>query len=68
MTQEAKNHYQTLKDNGELNDIFPRATGNWEEDKGRFIRLYDENIKFVLDYEKGVLDLDEDEDEFSSNF
>lgn len=67
MTKEAQNHYQLLKDRGELNEIFPKATGDWEKDKKSFNRLYEENIKFVLDYEKGVLDLDED-DEFIEDF
>lgn len=61
MTKEAKNHYLLLKENNELQDIFQKATGDWEVDKERFLRLYEENIKFVLDYENGNIDLDDDE-------
>lgn len=55
-------YYQSLKDNGDLDDVFPKNKGSWEEDKFRFTQYYNENIKFVDDFEKGKLDLDLDEE------
>ena len=56
MSKEAENHYLLLKENKELKEVFPKATGEWEKDKKPFTKLYIENIKFVLDFESGQLD------------
>lgn len=58
---EAKQYYEAIKDKGELNDILPNASGEWEIDKSRFIKHYNENIKLVNDFENGNLDLTIDE-------
>lgn len=59
MSKEAMEHYHSLKTSGELNQFFPRATGDWDVDKSQFLRLYEENIKFIKDFEEGKLDLDD---------
>lgn len=56
MSKEAQNHYQTLKESNELEQVFPKASGNWEKDKVKFTKLYNENIKFIQDFESGNLD------------
>ena len=61
MSKEAQRHYQLLKDKDELTEIFPKATGDWDIDRVPFTKLYIENIKFVLDFEKGEIDLEEDD-------
>lgn len=65
MSKEAQMYYQILKDNNELKQIFPKATDEWEKDKSKFSKFYDENIKFVLDFENGTLD--DTEDYFDDN-
>lgn len=52
MSKEAQNHYNLLKDSGELFELFDDATGEWEQDKKGFIKHYEENIKLVLEWEK----------------
>lgn len=71
MSKEAQEHYLILKENNELEEVFPNATGNWETDKTSFVKLYRENIKFVLDFEKngtmGIDPYDIEEDGFDDS-
>ena len=51
MNKEAQNHYNLLLDTGELLELFPKATKNWEEDKIFFIEYYNQNLKILEDFE-----------------
>lgn len=53
---EAKEHYKLLKENNELEELLITTTGEWEEDKQIFTKYYNENVKFIMDFEK---DMDE---------
>ena len=37
-----KNLYQFLKKKEELQQLLPRATGDWEQDKDKFIKIQQE--------------------------
>lgn len=60
MIEEAKRYYQVLIDNDELSEVFPKATGDWSIDEKKFCKFYEENIKFVLDFENGTLNEEEE--------
>ena len=51
MNKEAQNHYNLLLDTGELLELFPKATQNWEEDKQFFIEYYNQNLKILEEFE-----------------
>lgn len=54
MTKEVKKHYLLLKQENSLSEVMPNSTGEWEKDKKKFTKLYNETIKFVLDFERSV--------------
>ena len=65
-------YYQSLKDSGDLDEVFPKNKGSWEADKVLFTQYYNENIKFIEDFEKGSkidfdldLDIEEEDDDFN---
>ena len=39
MKDRFKELYSFLKSNGELSQVFPRATGDWDKDSERFIKF-----------------------------
>ncbi len=40
MHKEAKIQYDTFLEVGDLQMLFPRATGDWNQDKEEFIKIY----------------------------
>ena len=62
MSNEAREHYYNLKESGELKEFFPRATGDWDNDKSQFLKFYEENIKLIKDFETGNLSIDDIDD------
>lgn len=63
MSKEAKSHYLNLVKNKELKEVFPKSKGEWDKDKIPFTKLYNENIKFIIDFENGQLE-EVEENEF----
>lgn len=47
MKKEVKDIYNMLKDSGELLEMFPGLTGEWEKDKIVFTRMYNRN-KYLI--------------------
>lgn len=43
--------YETLKENGDLFNIFPDMTGEWEKDRKRFTKEYGRNEIMLGDIE-----------------
>lgn len=39
-TKELKLVYESLVDSGDLKEMFPSMTGNWEKDKTKFSKSY----------------------------
>ena len=68
MSSQAKQEYNKLKESGDLKLLFPKATGDWDLDKIQFTRLYEENLKFIDDFENNKLIIDdfdlEEDDEY----
>lgn len=58
---EAKAIYQAMADSGDLTELFPSLTGDWEADKIEFQRLHMANEQLMDDMDCGILDLDDDE-------
>ena len=50
MEKKAKDHYDMLKETNSLQELVPKATGNWKKDKSWFVRYYEENIHIVEEY------------------
>lgn len=57
--KEAKAIYKTLCDSGELELMFPHATGQWDLDKNEFVEVYDKNLEMLF----SDIDLDSEEEE-----
>lgn len=71
MSQQAKEHYEAIKERGELTDILPSATGDWEKDKSDYIPHYNENVKLVADFENGKMNIsidDIDNEDFDDEY
>lgn len=49
--------YEALLDSGDLREFIPKAKGNWEDDKKRFMVYY-------KDYKRIIEDLNVIEDEY----
>lgn len=49
-----KSQYNLLLETGELFELFPKFTGNWDEDKQSFHKLFLETDKMVSEYTKGT--------------
>jgi hypothetical protein len=58
MNKEAQKLYNLLLDTGELLELFPKATINWEEDKNFFIQYYNQNLKMLEEFEKNYEEVD----------
>lgn len=52
---EIKKFYENLLDLGELEEIYPKAIGNWKEDKKDFIKYYIETIELENEIEEDNL-------------
>jgi hypothetical protein len=53
---EIKAIYESLLDSGDLFTLFSNMKGEWELDKSRFKKLYDQNQKFI---DEDFIDLDD---------
>jgi len=53
----AKDEYNALLDNGELLEMYPELSGSWVKDKGKFTKIWEQNIE-------AIKNLDVDFDEF----
>lgn len=65
MEQICKSEYSYLKDTGQLKDIDKTFTGNWEEDKNKFITMYEQNQQALQNMPltlESLYDDDDDED------
>ena len=51
MNKEAQKLYNLLLSSGELLELFPKATENWEQDKQFFIEYYNQNLKILEEFE-----------------
>ena len=51
MQERAKEYYKMLKDNNDLEDVFPSATGEWDLDKESFTAYYEDTMNLVDDFE-----------------
>lgn len=56
MSKSAKESYLLLQKTNELTQVFPKATGDWETDREKFIIACNETIKFIHDFEQGDID------------
>ena len=45
--EEARAIYDTMLENGELGMMLPNAEGEWEKDKKKFIKIYNENLDLL---------------------
>lgn len=53
--KEAKALYYAMLDSGDLLELYPNLTGDWNEDEGQFLRDYELNNR-MMDGEDGVFD------------
>jgi len=60
---EAKAIYIMLRDSGELELMFPQATGDWFEDKVKFIEAYNKNLEMLY----ADLDISSEEDYYEDD-
>ncbi len=51
MKSKVLSYYLVLKSSGELSQLFPDLKQEWEEDEIYFTQYYNENIKFIDDFE-----------------
>jgi len=51
-SEEAKKQYESFRDSGDLNVLFPGMSGEWEKDKRRFTLLWEENQELIQRAEK----------------
>lgn len=49
--QQIKKEYDLLLESGDLEMLFPRASGIWETDKKQFVLIYEENQKLLNNFE-----------------
>ena len=52
--QEAQKQYQAFKDSGDLKVLFRGMSGDWEKDKSKFIRIYEENQRIMQEVTKDL--------------
>ena len=45
--QEVQKQYQAFKDSGDLKVLFRGMSGDWEKDKLKFTRIYEENQRIM---------------------
>jgi hypothetical protein len=46
-----KKEYDALKDAGDLELLFPGASGDWEKDKKQFTTIYQANQEMLKNYD-----------------
>ena len=39
--------YDSFKESGDLKMLFPSLSGNWEKDRPRFIKIWEENQRLL---------------------
>lgn len=44
---EIQRQYQAFKESGDLKVLFKGMSGDWEKDKVRFTRIYEENQRII---------------------
>lgn len=44
---EIQRQYQAFKDSGDLKALFKGMSGDWEKDKVKFTRIYEENQRII---------------------
>jgi hypothetical protein len=44
--------YQAFKDSGDLKLLFKGLSGDWEKDKVKFTRIYEENERIIQEAKK----------------
>lgn len=47
MKKEAEIQYNAFLENGDLEMLLPKAKGNWEEDKDRFIKVWEKTQELI---------------------
>jgi hypothetical protein len=52
--QEAQEQYQAFKDSGDLKVLFRGMSGDWEKDKVKFTRIYEENQRIIEEATKDL--------------
>jgi|LakMenE01Jun11ns_1017448.scaffolds.fasta_scaffold8261799_2 hypothetical protein len=52
--QEVQKQYQAFKESGDLKALFKGMSGDWEKDKVRFTRIYEENQRIIEEATKDL--------------
>ena len=52
--KEARKYYDMLLEKGELQEVCPKAIGEWDEDKKIFLNYYEEMNDLVDNFEKDL--------------
>lgn len=52
--EKAQTQYNLFRDSGDLKELFPKLTGNWEKDEKRFTRLWEDNNKILEEVEDSL--------------
>jgi hypothetical protein len=52
--QEIQKQYQAFKESGDLKVLFRGMSGNWEKDKLKFTRIYEENQRIIEEAKKDL--------------
>ena len=52
--QEIQKQYQAFKESGDLKILFKGMSGDWEKDKKRFTRIYEENQRIMEEATKDL--------------
>lgn len=52
--QEAQRQYQAFKESGDLKVLFRGMSGDWDKDKYKFIRIYEENQRIMEEATKDL--------------
>ena len=52
--QEIQKQYQAFKESGDLKVFFSGMSWNWEKDKAKFTRIYEENQRIIEEAKKDL--------------
>ena len=52
--QEVQKQYQAFKESGDLKVLFRGMSGDWEKDKIKFTRIYEENQRIMQEATKDL--------------
>ena len=52
--QEIQKQYQAFKDSGDLKTLFRGMSGDWDKDKLKFTRIYEENQRIIEEATKDL--------------